>query len=564
MRVQEMSGCEANTQNNHESREVPLRSCRFPGAMAAVLSLSVFACPKVALCERAEPVQANRDASAQDGLKPSVPSEPRNDESGSIASGLCNFANPCNDSDCSTLVKCNFGCFGNPACASQCNGNPCSIGCTPCASGCPNRCDPVLCPQNTCITACGDPNCKIVCGGNPCNSGCPNRCDPVLCPANALCLTACGGSPCNVGCSPCGAGCPQECNPALCPLNIDNCVWNLLNNVSNRVNTTITRAQEARDRATEARNHAGAMVDNMQDGLQHLTSEMREWIEDTLAVLQQALLEELAGSQDFIDGPNSCSLECEGFRADLILLLTSIEDISNALLATSAISGQIDLSAEINFIESLSGKVLYPLYRALLALPVLDEEFLAIMSGIAADLEVVAPIIADTVVARGGVPDVCELLAEYEELVSTLLTIAQNIDKVGKGSKMAGSKLSAIGKSKIAGRAGVWGWAGVSYTGGLLERFGGHLESLGNRLSPIADKLEEKLRYCVLKVNTQDILGEVDTNHEQFIQTDQEILDILQAIPITPGSGGDLNDDGVIDLGDYALFFQNFGLVGKL
>jgi hypothetical protein len=336
-------------------------------------------------------------------------------------------------------------------------------------------------------------------------------------------------------------------------------IWDLLNSVSDRVNTAITRAQEARDRATEARNHAGLMVDNMQDGLQHLTEEMRAWVEDSLATLQQALMAELAGAAAFIDGPNSCSPECEGFRSDLILLLTSVEDISNALLATSAINGEIDLSAEVDFIGSLSGKALYPLYRALEALPVLDDEFLVIMSGIAADLELVMPIIADTVTARGDLPDVCELLAENETLVSNVLTAAQKIDKVGKGATMAGTKLSAIGKSKIAGRAGVWGWAGVSYTGGLLERFGGHLDSLGKRLTPIADKLKEKVRYCVLKVNTQNILGTVDAHHGEFIQADEEILDILLSIPISPGSGGDLNDDGVIDLADYVLFLQSFG-----
>jgi hypothetical protein len=174
-------------------------------------------------------------------------------------------------------------------------------------------------------------------------------------------------------------------------------------------------------------------------------------------------------------------------------------------------------------------------------LPVLDEEFLDTIDEIATNLAEIAPFITDTVTARGEVPDVCELLAENQEMVGTVITAVQNIDKVGKVLKLAGSVLNAIGKTRIAGRVGIWGWAGISYSGGHLERFGGHLESLGNRLSPIADKAEKKLQYCILKINQQHILEMVESNH-------QEILSAMKS------RGPDLDNDQDVDLNDFASF----------
>jgi len=340
-------------------------------------------------------------------------------------------------------------------------------------------------------------------------------------------------------------------------------IWDLLNSVSTRINTAITRATEARDRAieardraTQARDHAADMVDNMQDGLQNLTAEMRERIQDAVETLQQAIQQELADAGDFINGRNSCSPECEDFRSDIISLLTNIENISNALLAAEGIEGEVDFSDEISFIDSLSGKALYPLYRVLRDLPVLNQSFLETMNEIEANLSDVAIIITDTA-ARGPQLDVCELLAGSAELVSTVITAAQNIGKVGKGLKSAGAFVTSIGKTKIAGRAGIWGWAGISYSSGLLERFGGHLESLGNRLSPIADKLEKKLQYCVLRVNTDNLLTKSDAHQQEVMKSQQAILDAIKAIE--QPTGADLNNDGTINLADFAIFQTAFG-----
>jgi len=517
------------------------------------------------------------------------------------ASGVCNPLNVCGDPDCSTAAKCTAGCFGNPVCVPRCGGDPCNVGCSlgVCGSGCPQECNPVTCPQNICATQCVDPNCVIACGGSPCNTGCPNRCDPVLCPVNALCASSCGGDSCNVGCSPCeagcpqqcspvvcptnvlclavcggnacnvgcslgvcGSGCPQECDPILCPQNTLNCIWALLNGVSNRVDTTITSATAARDRATEASDQTGEMVNNMHDGLQNVTGEMRARIQDGVDALQQAVLDELAGATDFTNGPNSCSAECDAFRGDIITLLTGIQDINNAVLAMSGVSGQADFSPEIDFIESLPGKALFPLYRVLQTLPVLDGGFMTSMGEVAADLEEIAPYIEETVGARRTPLDVCRLLADNDALLEHLITVATNIDKVGKGSKMAGAVLDAIGKTKIAGRGGVWGWAGIKYTSGLLERLGKLLESLADRLEPIADKLEKKLRYCVLKVHEEDLLGTLDADHVQFMNTDAAILDAVRALQAAHGNGADLNNDGAVDLADYSLFLSAFGSSG--
>jgi len=318
------------------------------------------------------------------------------------------------------------------------------------------------------------------------------------------------------------------------------------------VDAAIARCQAARDRATEARDSAGEMVNNLHDGLQNLTGEMRERIHDAVETLQQAVLDELAGATDFTNGPNSCSPECDAFRADLVTLLTSVQDITSALLSISGINREADLSSEIDFVESLSGKVLYPLYRVLQTLPILDEDFLASISQVANNLIELAPYLEDTPAVAAV--DVCRLLADNVELAEHILSVVKNIDKVGKGTKMAGSVLNALGKTKIAARAGIWGWAGANYVSGVLERFGEHVESLGKRLEPIAEKVEKKLKYCVLKVNEEDIIDSVAAKHQEFMQNDQAILAVLKAIPRP--NPADLDGNGVVDLADYALFLN--------
>lgn len=336
-------------------------------------------------------------------------------------------------------------------------------------------------------------------------------------------------------------------------------IWDLLNSVSDRVDTAITRATDARDRATEARDQAGEMVTNMNDGLQNLTGEMRSRIQDAVDALQQATLDELAGATDFTNGPNSCSAECENFRSDIVTLLTSIQDISNALLNIAGISGQADLSNEVSFLQSLSGKALYPLYRVFQTLPILNDDFLTSMSEIAGNLEEIAPYLNDTIMAGGQPVDVCEFLSQNDTQVEHIILVAKNIEKVGKGSQMAGAVVDAVGKSKFAARVGIWGWAGFSYTSGLLERIGEHLESMGNRLEPIAEKVERKLQYCVLKVNQEEIAGAVDTNHEQVVESQQAILDAVHSLQAAQNNSADFNGDGIVDLADYAKFQNLFG-----
>lgn len=339
--------------------------------------------------------------------------------------------------------------------------------------------------------------------------------------------------------------------------NLVNNTWTLLNSVSTRVNTAITRATEGRDRAIEAgeraleaRDHAADMVGNMNDGVQNLTAEMRGRIQAAVAELEQALQHELAGAEAFMDGPNSCGPICEEFRADLVLLLTSLEDVSNALLSLSAFNGQTDFSEEIAFVESLPGNVLFPLYRAFQALPILNEEFLTELSQTAANLQDVAPFIGQPVVAGGGGLITCELLLENKELLNKMINAAEGIEKIGKILKGAGGLIKAIGKSKIGTRVGIWGWAGVSYSSGLLEKIGELIGSVADRLTPVADKVEKKVQYCVLTTNQEDILAMVETNR-------QEILDAIKTIP--RGNGPDLNGDGTVNLQDYSSFQNAFG-----
>lgn len=587
-----MSGNRHNDRSDYRLRVAATGLVTASRVVGPVLIFIVFFCLPEARGARLEP--SPQGVGRSNNPVTDIENEDDGDGGGQPVGGLCNPANICSDPDCSPAAKCTAGCFGNPTCAAQCGGNRCNVGCNPgvCGSNCPQECNVVTCPQNTCSPNCGDPNCKVACGGSPCNGGCPNRCDPLLCPDNALCLSSCGGDSCNVGCSPCAAGCPQECSPVvcpanaicltscggdpcnvscnpgvcgsgcplecdpvLCPENVLGCILDLLNDVSNRVDTTINRATEARDVATEARDQGVEVVSNMNDGLQHLTGEMRARIEDAVAALQQAVLDELAGATNFTNGPNSCSAECESFRSALILLLTSIQEISNTFLSDAGLGGQADFSAEMDFIEALSGKALYPLYRVLLTLPVLDDDFLLSMSEVADQLIEVAPYINDAVQVVGAI-DVCRTLADNDVLVERLISVAKNIDKVGKGATLAGSVLKSVGKTKIAARVGLWGWAGINYTGGLLERFGGHLKSLGQRLTPIADKLERKLQYCVLKVNGDDVIDAVEVNHQEFMLTDQAILNMLNAIP--HGHSADLNDDQLVDLLDYLEFQAAF------
>lgn len=122
------------------------------------------------------------------------------------------------------INPCGNGCPGRD-CNPLCGGNPCGV-------GCPDRCTPVLCEITwACDPACGGnpcfaecfcwadcetTRCTPICGGNRCASGCPDECDPIICPLSFCnptcnwqhyCNPLCGGNPCNSGC-PAACGCP--------------------------------------------------------------------------------------------------------------------------------------------------------------------------------------------------------------------------------------------------------------------------------------------------------------------------------------------------------------------
>jgi hypothetical protein len=143
-------------------------------------------------------------------------------------------------------------------------------------------------------------------------------------------------------------------------------ILELAQTVRDRAIQARDRAAAARDRATAARDNAEEVLDRIQEAEERLTDEMRDFADEAIEDLQRMLQESMEGRAEFVaDG--GCSLAvCEPFRQDLVTLFERMEAIVNALYDIAGLTGtRADFQRFIDVIQDLPGRGLFPLYRVL-------------------------------------------------------------------------------------------------------------------------------------------------------------------------------------------------------
>lgn len=311
----------------------------------------------------------------------------------------------------------------------------------------------------------------------------------------------------------------------LCVMPMGHARGDILDDIFDLAKSAKTYAQAARDRATEARNNAAAardsayeIRDDLRENAVRLTDDMRDAISNAVDDLQHQLLEEREGLDEFTAGPNSCSLDqCDPFRSRLIDLLEETQTVLNAVLVISkAEELQIDFQRERKVLESIPGRLLFPLYRTHLFD---DETLIEALRAATGDLVIVADAIQDDKDAA------CAYISEHREEVETA---THNLEDKERLLHIISKLFMALGKVPVQPDAGAWGWVGIVAKLEPAEKIGGALDAVADALKSAADASSKRLKSCKKggsnhKLNKNQ--RETMKNVEKLLTQQEKILD---------------------------------------
>jgi hypothetical protein len=316
------------------------------------------------------------------------------------------------------------------------------------------------------------------------------------------------------------------------------------------------RAIEARDRATEARDAARELRDNARLGLAALTTQIRTMISEAVEDMQQMVERELEGRDAFIADGGCSQAVCVPFRQDLITFLQDIQAITNLILSIlDAEELQINFDRQIDIINLIPGRALYPLYRVLAAEGnLLGPELLRRMSATKDDLAVLKEALHGPAGQASAAAE--EAPTPLESEVAGCTFVMNNYNRISTAKKavslhsvmfkVMGKRLSATGETTAEGaNPGIHGYINVTIKDNKVKSVGEILDGVSESLSKIADFADDKLRDCV--------------TFSALLTAQQKHQDILDAITV---KGADLDGDGDIDLVDFSLFQSAFGETG--
>ncbi len=315
------------------------------------------------------------------------------------------------------------------------------------------------------------------------------------------------------------------------------------NQASTRAAAARDRAIEARDRAKEARDSADETRDRVREGVATLTDQIRDMISEAVEDVQRLVAEEIDGRDEFL-GQSGCSTElCEPFRQDMVTLLDNIQSITNCLFVITELDQvNIDLTREIGIVQDLPGRALFPLYR------VLSKESNMFESGLLPKLNTLA---LDLIELKEFVVDTACTPVWDDTNRATLVVRSATLS--ASTLQLIGKTMVSIGETEFFGDAGIHGYAHINVKLNSLKKWGGRLVGLADTVIPVVQFAGRKVDYCINLQNQEQ-------NQAELMQGQQDILAAINALNCcTSGGVADLNDDGIVDLLDYALFQQAFG-----
>lgn len=326
-------------------------------------------------------------------------------------------------------------------------------------------------------------------------------------------------------------------------------IWAVVQQARDRATQARDRATEARNRAVEARDAAREVRDEVRQALESMTASVRGFISEAVQDLQREIDDELQGRAEFL-GDNGCSPACDQFRADLVLLLTNFESISNSLLAIAGITDlTVDYGREIDLIQQLPGRVLFPLHRMLVVeTNLLGSGLMDRLTRTAADLVVVAEFTAVESQARAEDDPNADARALLDaqlaandwalKRIARLQNIGTGLAGTGVALKITGKIFQAKGETTFSGEAQAHGYVGGSIQNNRRKKIGQFVEGIGDALLAISGYLTNKTQYSVLISTQKLILTTLEANQQKILDNQDKILKALNACGLPAGPIG--------------------------
>jgi hypothetical protein len=190
----------------------------------------------------------------------------------------------------------------------------------------------------------------------------------------------------------------------------------------------------------------------------------------------------------------------------------------------------ISFSDEIQLINQIDCRVLYPLYRAMNATNAFGEHMVELLQDGAESLELIGGIVSARYEELQGDSSLdYELGQTVNQIIINNPTTVDNAAHVIKGLasvlKIVGKRLNAKAKSGVdTFQVEIWGWVGLTIKADEKSKWGEFLVGLSELLAKVEDSVSDKMDHAMLIGS----LAEIRDNQLLMLENQAMILQLLQ------------------------------------
>lgn len=266
------------------------------------------------------------------------------------------------------------------------------------------------------------------------------------------------------------------------------------------INDTI---QQILERAIQAGNNSKVIRDNMQRGLDAVTPEMLNSLDDALEAAKRALNEFNDGREVFLAGDCAAGTVCAEFRDNLIAFLTILETLANRMGGIILDGEPFDFSAARNTTQAAPAEALFPLWKVFVsATNTLNSKLIETMGAIGNDLTVLQESLGRPFAQEPGA--VCKRVVENQVAVKRA-TYA--VTGIGFYFRFIGKVMIGLGELNLDPDGGIHGYVHVTIKNNEIKKWAGVIDGLGVALGKFAAYAHRKLNECLIRDGHDQILA---------------------------------------------------------
>lgn len=293
-----------------------------------------------------------------------------------------------------------------------------------------------------------------------------------------------------------------------------------------------TEISDVKNRVATAKDRAVEIVDKARAGFNKVTGQMRDMIDEAVSDLSDELQDQLDGRNDFLGPGRDCGpgTECDGFRGDLVQLLTNMERLTNTMFEATPVDASTDYGPAIALVESAPGRALYPLYRVMNnENSIFGSRFVDLVGDLADDVKTLSDDLQLGDAARGGSrADVCQTILDHADGFESAIT---GVASVSGAVKLVGKALVAAGQTSIDEKdVGIHGYVHLTLKNNRKKKYGNALDGLADFGLALSSYASNKLRYCTVLQTRDDLLSEIGGVMSVLQGTDGSPDDMLDRI----------------------------------